>query len=363
MRGSLTTAQSSPQDPDVARVGDWLSCELPEVELPIKIALIAGGRSNLTYEVLDARGRSLALRRPPFRQLHKTAHDMEREFDILSALRDQAVPVPEPLAYCADPDILGAPFLVMQFAGGETVSRPDDAEFLSQPARQQLGETLIDVLVNLHDVDIDAVGLTSLRRPGGVIERQLRRWSRQIDSYTTITTPLLRSVHATLENRVPEPQRTALLHGDYKLENLRVDARGDIVAVLDWELATVGDPLVDLGWLLASWTQPGDTRRWIVTPPTFAGGFAGPATLTARYEEASGLRLSELNYYIAFAYWRWSCINEGILARVQSGAMGEAKRIDPEAAREQIRWQMAESERLLAASPSVDQSAASESGS
>ncbi|HEY4098251.1 MAG TPA: phosphotransferase family protein [Baekduia sp.] len=317
-----------------------------DVDAPLDLRVIAGGRSNLTYAITDGAGRRFILRRPPRGRLEGSAHDMGREFQIIEALGPTAVPVPAVVGYHGEADIAGAPFFVMEHVGGETIADPDVAGALSAAAKGRLARELAAVLATLHAVDPAVIGLGALRRPTGLIERQLRRWGGQIDGYDRVSSDLFRPVLAALANRVPEPQRVSLVHGDFKLGNLRVDADGRVVAVLDWELAAIGDPLVDLGWLLASWAQPDEPGVWIAPPPTAGGGFCSRAELLAAYAEHSELDLSQLHYYLAFAYWRWSCINEGVVARAEAGA-GMATKVDAGAARAQIRWQLQAADDLL----------------
>lgn len=322
-------------------VGNWLASIDPSVSAPVSSKLIAGGHSNLTYELRDAGDRRLVLRRPPLSLRSGGAHDMGREFKIIAALAGTAVPVPRPVAHCADESVIGAPFFVMEFVGGNTIADPPAAGELSDAARRRVGEAAVDALVELHRLDVTQIGLGDLIRPGSYFERQLRRWAGQLDTYPSLTTPLLRDVGRRLGERIPRQQRTSLVHGDYKMSNLRVDEHGEVVAVLDWELTAVGDPLADLGWLLASWPSPSDAGTWIVPPPSLAGGFLDASALAQRYGERSGLHLGELDYYVAFAQWRWSCINERHLARIHDGSMADAS-VDPADVRAQILFQAGE---------------------
>jgi aminoglycoside phosphotransferase (APT) family kinase protein len=319
----------------------------PELVAPFSAELISGGRSNLTYGLLDGGGRRYVLRRPPLGELAASAHDVAREWGIVSALSSTDVPVPRPVALCEDPALIGAPFFVMEFVAGETLEDPASAGRLTEAACADAASSLIAILARLHRHDVAALGLGALVRPGRLIERQLRRWGRQLDSYDALTSDLIRSVGADLERRIPPEQSVSLVHGDYKLNNLRIDEAGEVVAVLDWELAAVGDPLVDLGWLLASWGRPSDEGTWIVEPPSLAAGFPDREVLVERYAAESGMCLEQIEYYIAFAYWRWSCINEGIRARFERGAMGE-KRIDLDRVKAQIQWQLEAAAELLA---------------
>jgi aminoglycoside phosphotransferase (APT) family kinase protein len=337
---------------DVAALSRWLERNVPALALPITVALLSGGRSNLTYQVTDATGAEYVLRRPPLGKLQATAHDVEREWGIVAALGQTPLPVAPAVAFCGDASVIGAPFFLMGFVGGRTIDNPAAAATLSLDARRHLTDDAIHVLYDLHAEDIDTLGLGSLARPGGYVERQLRRWGRQLDGYAELTTPLIREVQSALERRIPVQQRMALVHGDYKLGNLRVDADGRILAILDWELTAVGDPLADLGWLIASWAMPGDGSSWIVPPPTSAGGFPGHAALADAYETGSGLDLSDLDYYVAFSLWRWACINEGLQARFRAGAMG-TKTVDLRAVEAQILWQAGWASQLLSGDATV----------
>jgi aminoglycoside phosphotransferase (APT) family kinase protein len=336
---------------DAAALGRWLEART-EARAPLTASLISGGRSNLTYGVEDRDGRRFVLRRPPGGKLQGSAHDMGRESTIIAALGPTDVPVPGVVGFEPGSEAAGAPFFVMNFVGGATVGDPPAVAGLDLDARQRVAAEMATVLARLHRLDPLEIGLADLVREGGLIERQLRRWRRQLDGYPELTSTRLIGVGDELAARVPTQQRRALVHGDYKLGNLRIDEDGGILAVLDWELTAIGDPLVDIGWLLASWAEPGDTGRWIVDPPTMTAGFPSRAELTAAIDAATDLDLAEIDYYVAFAFWRWSCINEGIIARFASGSMG-GKQIDLDSARAQIRWQLASAEELLAGRASV----------
>lgn len=330
----------------------WVSEHVAELEPPISASVVSGGRSNLTYCITDRAGGRTILRRPPAGRLQGTAHDVTREWRILRALEATPLPIARPLAHCDDPEVIGAPFFVMAFADGETLDSPDAARRLDAAAKRRVGEQVPEVLADLHALDPVAIGLGDLVRPGAYIERQLRRWSRQIDDYESHASDLIRPVHDALARHRPREQRQVLLHGDYKLANLRVDATGAIRAVLDWELSAIGDPLADLGWLLASWAEPADAGRWIVEPPTTVEGFTDRGSLVAAYAARSGLDLGDIDYYVAFSYWRWSCINEGIRHRFASDVMG-GRTIDLAAVEEQIRWQLERAWTLLGSSVGV----------
>jgi aminoglycoside phosphotransferase (APT) family kinase protein len=341
------TPTDAPPGIALAPLSAWLTAAVSDFVPPASVTLIPGGRSNLTYCVTDAAGSRFILRRPPLGELQSTAQDVSREWRIIAALEPTPVPTAAPIAHCEDRGVIGAPFFVMEYVDGETLADPATAGRLPSEARAEIAGQLTTILQTLHDQDPIALGLGSLVRRDGYVERQLRRWSRQIADYDSLASDLIGPVRDRLSTRIPEPQRTCMIHGDFKLANMRVDAGGAILAVLDWELAAIGDPLADLGWLLASWAEPGDPGAWIVPPPTSQGGFPDRADLVASYSAKSGLDASAVGYYVAFSYWRWSCINEGIRARFAAGEMGDQS-LDLDAVEAQIRWQLARAWELLA---------------
>jgi aminoglycoside phosphotransferase (APT) family kinase protein len=315
-------------------VSGWLLANVGGLRPPLEFALIAGGRSNLTYAVTDAAGRRIVLRRPPISHVLPTAHDMGREYRILSALRDTPVPVPAALGYCGDEAVNGRPFYVMDFVDGYVVREPAEAAAaLDEATRATAGYDLVDVLVAIHQLDVDAIGLGDLARRDGYIERQLRRWHRQfgqsqqqareVGVYRPV--PLVDTVHDMLADRLPAQQGTALVHGDYRLDNTIVSAEGRVRAVLDWELCTLGDALADVGTLMAYWGGgPGtgaasDPLRLTVTA---LPGFPSRADAAQRYAARSGRDLTNLGFYVAFAQWKLACIGEGVFVRYAANAMG-----------------------------------------
>ncbi|HUP85585.1 MAG TPA: phosphotransferase family protein [Acidimicrobiales bacterium] len=303
---------------DVAPVSAWLEANIDGARGPFEFAFISGGRSNLTFAVTDADRRRLVLRRPPMSHVLATAHDMAREHRIISALQGTAVPVPRTLGFCEDQSVNGRPFYVMDFVEGHVLRTPQLIEdHLDAAARTSAGHDLVDVLVEIHAVDPDAVGLGDLGRPQGYIERQLKRWYGQFqgsqqqmrDAGSGRPAPAVDEAHALLAASVPEQTEVTIAHGDYRLDNTVVGGDGRIRAVLDWELCTLGDPLADLGTLLVYYSQP--------------PGFPAAAELVERYREKSGRDTANLDYYTAFGHWRLACIVEGVYARYAAGAMGE----------------------------------------
>jgi aminoglycoside phosphotransferase (APT) family kinase protein len=294
---------------------------------PLAFALVAGGRSNLTFEVTDATGRRCVLRRPPVAHVLPTAHDMTREYRIISALGPTGVPVPAALAICSDATVNGAPFYVMEYVDGFVLRDAIAAEaVLDEQARRRAGPNLIDVLADLHALDVDEVGLGDLGRREGYIARQLGRWHGQFDQSQIDGVEryvLVDEMYEFLSTRIPEQGRPGIVHGDYRLDNTMLAADGSVLAVLDWEICTLGDPLADVGLLMVYWTEPGDGHTPLgVAPPTTASGFSSRAELRHRYAERSGRDLGALDYYVAFGYWKLACILQGVLARYLGGAGG-----------------------------------------
>lgn len=314
------------QELPIDAVADWLQIRGVHLERPLQATLVAGGRSNLTFVLTAADGVKVVLRRPPYDQVLATAHDMNREWRFLTALRDTDVPVAEPLACDAEGDLLGVPFYVMSFVDGIVAHDAGCAAALSREARRSLAEALIDVMAALHRVDVEQVGLSDIARHDAYIERQLRRWKRQWDQSVCTDVKEVEQAYELLASGVPPQVRTGVVHGDLRLGNVICDPAGTILAVLDWELATLGDPLADLGWLLSSWMEPDEAPASLdpsQAPPSVLEGFPTRRWLAQRYGERSGADLSRLPFYLAFANWRSACISAGVLTRYQTGAMGD----------------------------------------
>jgi aminoglycoside phosphotransferase (APT) family kinase protein len=321
-------AAEQPRGIDVDRVTAWFVDHLPAARPPLDFTLIAGGHSNLTFGVTDADGSRFVLRRPPLGHVLATAHDMGREYRIISALGPTDVPVPPALGLCTDDEVNGAPFYVMGFVEGNVLRDAKATEnALDEEGRRRAGESVVDVLARIHAVDVDAVGLGDLGKREGYLARQLKRWYSQFQASNAETkrpVPLIHEMHERLAGAMPEQQGTAIVHGDYRLDNCMVAADGTLAAVLDWELCTLGDPLADLGLLVVYWTEPDDSRAALLTAPTTTTGFPSRKEMVARYEATSDRDLSNLDYYVSFGYWKLACIVEGVYARYAAGVMGES---------------------------------------
>ncbi len=308
-------------------VAEWLLSNVESVEAPFSYNLIAGGHSNLTYEVTDSTDRKLVLRRPPLGHVLESAHDMGREHKIISALHGRGVPVAETFGLCTDPKVNEAPFYIMGFVEGPVLHDAEQAKNLSSDARITVSEDVVDVLANLHQLEPDDVGLGDLGRKEAYLERQRKRWTKQWEASKTHEVPAMEETMRLLSQNMPNQIGASVVHGDYRLGNMIVNS-GKLAAVLDWELCTLGDPLADVGYLLNSWTQPGEHEVDLI--PTSIGGFATREEICERYIERTGRDLSEINYYRAFSHWRLAAIGQGVYKRYLMGAMGEGRDMDLE---------------------------------
>jgi aminoglycoside phosphotransferase (APT) family kinase protein len=316
---------------DGPQLATWLSANgIASGELT-GITLIAGGRSNLTYRI-DLGGSRLVLRRPPLGHVLPTAHDMSREFRVLTALHGTDIPVPTPVAICADADVIGAPFYLMEYVDGVVLRTREDGEQLTPDQARQLSDRLVEMLAAIHGVDIAATGLTGFGRPEGYLARQLSRWQRQWELSNTREMPGYDRLVERLAAGLPADGDHALVHGDFRLDNTLVTLGGQnvhpaVAAVVDWEMSTLGDPLADLGLTLVYWADP-DDAQWgdISIGATVTGmpGFLTRAELAGRYAELTGRDLSGIGYYMAFGCFKLAVVLEGIHARfLQHQTVGE----------------------------------------
>jgi aminoglycoside phosphotransferase (APT) family kinase protein len=293
------------------------------------VTLIAGGRSNLTYR-LDLDGGRVVLRRPPLGHVLPTAHDMSREYRVLSALNGTQVPVPRPLAFCQDTEVIGAPFYLMQHVDGLVLRTVADGAILSPEVAGQLSELLVQTLATIHAVQLEEVGLDTFGKPDGYMARQLARWQRQWELSKTHDLPEYDDLVARLTADLPESADGTLVHGDFRLDNTLVTL-GDpasIAAVVDWEMSTLGDPLADLGLTLGYWADSSDDKGFIDinvgSGITALPGFYSRKQFAERYAEVTGRDVSGIGYYIAFGYFKLAVVLEGINARfLQGKTVGE----------------------------------------
>jgi aminoglycoside phosphotransferase (APT) family kinase protein len=321
------TAASGPTDNpdgiDVGRVTDWLSEQRPDLSAPFRFEKLPGGHSNFTYLVHDAGARRFVLRRPPLGELLPSAHDMTREYRIISALWSTPVPVPEPIAFCDDLAVTGARFYCMGAVDGKSLYEGADVEAqVPQNRRQALGRSFIDVLADLHALEPDEIGLGDLGRKDDYVGRQLKRWFASWNASQTPDSAALTDVailHDELVARLPQQGPARLVHGDYGLHNTLSHRDGYIAAVIDWEISTLGDPLADLAYALNTWIGPEDPPRVKADVPTLEPGFPTRRELADRYASRTGQDLSSLPYYSAFNHWKTVCILQGVYARYLQG--------------------------------------------
>lgn len=313
----------------------WLATEIPSLTAPLTFERLPGGRSNLTYRVQDASGKSVVLRRPPLGEVPRTAHDVLREARLLDAVQGSA-PVPRVLARCADTAVIGAPFIVVEFLPGTVLHGPEDARALSEPQRACVGPALVAALVGLHGVAPASLGMGSLADRRDYTQRQLRRWDENWRRTRSRELPDLERAHARLAERIPLQRRTAIVHGDFRVDNCILDDTGAVRGILDWELSTIGDPLADLGQLLVYWAEPADDFTALHSPPTRTPGFATRDELKQWYVDATGVDPADVDYFVAFNWWRTACIVEDVYSRMLRGAMGSTDRT-PESFGEQAR--------------------------
>ncbi len=284
----------------------------------LRAQLIAGGKSNLTYRVTDG-VHDWVVRRPPLGHVLATAHDMAREHRVMSALAGTTVPVPEMVALCEDLAVMGVPFYVMQYVEGEVLRRTAQSADLTDDQRADVAHRLVDTLADLHAVDPATVGLSDFGHPEGFLERQVRRWSAQLERSRTREVPGFPELAAALTARVPRSQRAGIVHGDYRLDNVLIGKDQQIRAVLDWEMATLGDPLCDLG-LLPVYAIPAAGVTGVVSDGMGPhNGFPSMDTLVERYASRTGLDLTPLPWYVALGYYKLAVICEGIHARHLAG--------------------------------------------
>ena len=315
----------APEGIDRERLEKWFGSHVDGASPPLSFERLPGGRSNLTYAVRDGDGRAYALRRPPLGPRLGSAHDMGREHKVISALQDTPVPVAPVVALCEDEEVIGAPFYVMEFVEGHVLRSPESVEAFAESDRAAIGDRVVDTLVAIHEVEPDSAGLGDLGRKADYVARTLRRWSGQWEKSKTRELDLVPDVHRRLEARIPEQGPATIVHGDYRLGNIILAASGEIAAVVDWELCTLGDPLADIALLLVYWSDPGDELTPLLETPTVAPGFPSRDQIRARYEEGSGRDLAEIDFYIALGYWKLAVVLEGVYARYAAGQHGEGQ--------------------------------------
>ncbi|WP_028650523.1 phosphotransferase family protein [Nocardioides halotolerans] len=317
---------------DLASFRRWYDAQRPgEIDGELRAELIAGGKSNLTYAVTDGTS-DWIVRRPPLGHVQATAHDMGREFTAMSALAGTDVPVPAMYARCDDPDVLGAPFYVMEKVDGTAYRRAAELDALGADRTAAIAARLVEVLAALHAVDPASVGLDGFGRPDGFLERQVRRWGQQLEGSKTREHPDADELHRRLTRQVEQvagdASATGIVHGDYRLDNCLVAADGagrdDIRAVVDWEMATLGDTRTDVALMLVYETLGASAGGDLVSDVAKAQGWPGNDQQLAAYAAATGAEPGDMNFHLALAYFKLAVILEGIHFRyLQGQTVGE----------------------------------------
>jgi aminoglycoside phosphotransferase (APT) family kinase protein len=307
-------------DLDLGVVAAFLRSRGVPLAGPVRGELISGGKSNLTYLLSDG-NHCYVLRRPPLGTILPGAHDVAREYRVMGALADSTVPVPAMAALCADDSVMGVPFYVMEAVPGVVLRDRDLVAQVPERVRAKLGGTLVDTLADLHEIDPADVGLSGLGRPDGYLRRQLDRWLRQYHTIKVRDLDHAESVAAALQASLPVTGGAGIVHGDYRLDNVIVDHddMSRIAAVLDWEMATLGDPLADLAALVMFWDEPGQTFNPVTKGLTAFSGFLTPGQVVERYVTRRGLVVDDLDWYLVFARFRLAVILEQIHVRHLEG--------------------------------------------
>jgi aminoglycoside phosphotransferase (APT) family kinase protein len=313
----------SEQPLNVEALGAWLEANVEGFAAPFELTKFPSGQSNPTYKVSAVSG-DYVLRRKPFGQLLPSAHAVDREYRLLSALHPLAFPVPRPLALCSDPDVIGAIFYVMELARGRPYANGALPEF--DPAtRGRMYEQLVDTLADLHVIDPAAAELGDFGKPGNYFERQVMRWTRQYRDSETDYIPEMERLIAFLPQTLPEQSRTSIVHGDYRIDNVVFDGDGTLTAVLDWELATLGDPVADFSYLAMQWVMPADGGAGLGGLDLEALGIPSLDDIVRRYSEHSGVPVGgRLDWYFAYNLFRLAGIVQGIKKRLADGTASHA---------------------------------------
>jgi len=309
---------------DAEALGAWLEANVEGFTGPFELTKFPSGQSNPTYRIRAASG-DYVMRRKPFGKLLPSAHAVDREYQLLSALHPLGFPVPEPLAICDDPEVIGAIFYVMELARGRAYSNGALPDF-DPPSRRQMYEQLIDTLADLHSIDPIAAGLGDFGKPGNYFERQVARWTRQYRDSQTDYLPEMERLIAFLPETLPEQSRTSVVHGDYRIDNVMFDGDGTLTAVLDWELATLGDPVADFSYLAMQWMMPADGSAGLHGLDLGTLGIPSLDEIVTRYSERSGVPVSgRLDWYFAYNLFRLAGIVQGIKKRVLDGTASHAQ--------------------------------------
>ncbi len=311
---------------DVGAVESWVTAHAKSLTPPLKWTRLEGGHSNLTYLIEDAHGKKAVIRRPPLGELLPKAHDMAREWAVLSALHATPVPVPQAIAFCAEPAVTGAQFYIMGHIDGHPLyNAADTLRYVPDAKRASFAYAFFDALAALHALDPDAIGLGELGKKEGYIARQLKTWYRSwlaSAEPAQLDDPRAHALQKFFLENVPEQGPARVVHGDYGVHNCLVGPDGGLAAVVDWEISTLGDPLADLAYALNVWPDPSDATPPAPETATSPPGFPGRHQLAEHYAAKTGRDLSMLDYYVGFNRWKSAAIVHGVYARYMEGKKG-----------------------------------------
>jgi aminoglycoside phosphotransferase (APT) family kinase protein len=336
---------------NVPAVEAWLASHTDALAFPLKWTRLEGGHSNLTYRLDDAKGRTAVIRRPPMGELLPKAHDMAREWAVISALFPTKVPVPQPIAFCADATVTGAAFYVMGHIDGHPLyNSVDTRRYVPDGARASFAFAFFDALADLHSLDPDALGLGDLGKKEGYIARQVKTWYRSWMASiepAKLDDPRAHTLMQYFLDHCPEQGPARVVHGDYGVHNCLVGPDGGLAAIVDWEISTLGDPLADLAYALNAWPDPADGVEPLPEAATSAPGFPPRSALAARYGERTGRDLSKLDFYVGFNRWKSAAIVHGVYARYMEGKKG-TEGVDLEGLRQSIGRALTAAEQAVA---------------
>ncbi|MGV0035626.1 MAG: phosphotransferase family protein [Candidatus Azotimanducaceae bacterium WSBS_2022_MAG_OTU7] len=340
----------APEGYIVAAVDAWVASNIPSLAPPFEWTRLEGGHSNLTYKIEDTNGKEAVIRRPPQGQLLPKAHDMSREWSLISALGPTAVPVPEALGFCESPDITGAWFYVMGCINGRPLYNNEETEdWVPEEKRTTLANSFVDVLADLHALDPDEIGLGELGKRDSYVGRQLKTWYRSWTSSiegADFDDARAHELQQFFLDNLPEQEKARVVHGDYGLHNCLTGPDSTVAAVVDWEISTLGDPLADLAYALNFFPDPSDTIPIAPEAATAVIGFPTRTEMAKRYGTRTGRDLSNLDYYTGFNRWKSACIVHGVYARYMEGKKS-AEGVDLEHMRSRIDGALALSEEAV----------------
>ena len=316
-------SETNPEGYNVAAVEAWISENVEAIQPPLKWVRLEGGHSNLTYKIEDQNGKVAVIRRPPQGELLPKAHDMSREWALISSLNPTPVPVPAAYGFCESPDVTGAWFYVMGLIDGKPLYSADDTNRLvPESEREALSHSFVDVMADLHSLDPDEIGLGDLGKKENYVGRQLKTWYR---SWTASIEPAnyddvrAHELQQFFLDNMPDQGPARVVHGDYGFHNCLIGADCRVAAVVDWEISTLGDPLADLAYALNQFGDPEDAVQQTAEAATAPAGFPTRMALAERYAERTGRDISKLDFYIGYNRWKTACILHGVYARYMAG--------------------------------------------